>query len=153
MWYLPRSVRFLLYEDELTGAQNEALTDSIRSVVHAASATGHAAKSGLTQWAAVYRLVAHRAATTVERAAKDIALCQGSPGLPRRIDRLDRGGDAGAHLSDRKRQAMDSIQGENLFQWHHVYRNAPKQWISMVHPVRADMVAMRSHRIDMRSKI
>lgn len=71
-WHLPRSVRFLLYEDEVTGSRNEALTDSIRSVVHADYPTGHAAKSALTRWAAVCRLLAPRAATTVERAAKGI---------------------------------------------------------------------------------
>lgn len=128
-WHLPRSVRFLLYEDEVTGSRNEALTDSVRSVAYADYATGHAARAALTRWAAVCRLLAPRAATTVERAASGIvpyaeapeAFCvESTAPAEREMRELNRRFENGGQWTQ--------TGAENLLQWHQVYRHAPKRW-------------------------
>jgi hypothetical protein len=128
-WHLPRSVRFLLYENEVTGSRNQTLTDSIRSVVHGDYPTGHAARSALTRWAAVCRLVAPQAATAVERAAEDIAPYAEAP----EAFCVESTAPAEREMRELNRRFENGGQwtrpgAENLLQWHQVYRHAPKRW-------------------------
>jgi len=128
-WHLPRSVRYLLYNDEVTGSRNEAITDSIRSVVHGDYPTGHAAKSALTRWAAVCRLVAPQAATAVECAAKDIAPYHEAP----EAFCVESTAPAEREMRELNRRFENGGQwtrsgAENLLQWHQVYRHTPKRW-------------------------
>jgi YgiT-type zinc finger domain-containing protein len=128
-WHLPRSVRYLLYNDEVTGARNEALTDSIRAVVHADHSNGHAARLALTRWSAVCRLLAPQAATAVERAASGIAVYAEAP----EVFTVESTAPAEREMRELNRRFENGGQwtrsgAEHLLQYHQVYRHAPERW-------------------------
>ena len=129
-WHLPRSVRYLLYNDEVTGERNEALTDSIREVVHAEYPNGHAAEAALTRWSAVCRLLAPQAATAVERAASGIAVYAEVPDA----FTVESTAPAEREMRELNRRFENGGQwtrpgAENLLQYHQIYRHAPERWV------------------------
>lgn len=128
-WHLPRSVRYGLYNDNVSGDFNGRLTDSLRSLVHEGFPNGVAARKALTRWAAACRLVAPQSATTVERAAPAIAIYAGRPEaftvettapVEREMRELNRRFENGGQWT--------RSGAENLLRWHQIYRHAPAQW-------------------------
>jgi len=128
-WHVPRTVRYLLYNDEVTGNRNEALTDSIRAVTYANFPNGHAAEAALTRWAAAARLLAPQAATAVERAAEGIAAYARAP----ETFCVESTAPAEREMRELNRRFENGGQwtrsgAENLLQYHQIYRHAPERW-------------------------
>jgi hypothetical protein len=128
-WHLPRSIRYELYNDNVSGDFNERLTESLRSLVHEGFPNGVAARKALTRWAAACRLVAPQSATTVERAASAIGIyadraeaftVQTTAPIEREMRELNRRFENGGQWTQ--------TGAENLLRWHQVYRHAPEQW-------------------------
>ena len=128
-WHLPRSIRYELYNDDVSGAFNERLTESLRSLVHEGFPNGVAARKALTRWAAACRLVAPQSATTVERAADAIAIYADQP----EAFTVETTAPAEREMRELNRRFENGGQwtrtgAENLLQWHQIYRHAPNQW-------------------------
>lgn len=134
-WHLPRSIRYGLYNDDVSGDFNERLSGSLRSLVHSQFPNGVAAREALTRWAAACRLVAPQSATTVERAVDSIAIYAERPEAftvettapaEREMRELNRRFENGAQWTRARESEIPSA--ENLLRWHQVYRHAPDQW-------------------------
>jgi hypothetical protein len=128
-WHLPRSIRYELYNDDVSGDFNERLTESLRALVHEGFPNGVAARQALTRWAATCRLVAPQSATTVERAASSIAIYTDRP----EAFAVETTAPAEREMRELNRRFENGGQwtqagAENLLRWHQVYRHAPKQW-------------------------
>jgi hypothetical protein len=128
-WHLPRSVRYGLYNDNVSGDFNGRLTDSLRSLVHEGFPNGVAARKALTRWAAACRLVAPQSATTVERAIDSIAIYAERP----EAFAVETTAPAEREMRELNRRFENGGQwtrsgAENLLRWHQVYRHAPAQW-------------------------
>jgi hypothetical protein len=134
-WHLPRSIRYELYNDDVSGDFNERLTESLRSLVHEGFPNGVAARKALTRWAAACRLVAPQSATTVERAASSIAIYTDRPEAftvettapaEREMRELNRRFENGGQWTQARESEIP--RAENLLRWHQICRHAPKQW-------------------------
>ena len=128
-WHLPRSIRYGLYNDGVSGDFNERLTGSLRSLVHSRFPNGVAAREALTRWAAACRLAAPQSATTVERAAPAIAIYAERP----EAFTVETTAPAEREMRELNRRFENGGQwtrsgAENLLRWHQVYRHAPAQW-------------------------
>ena len=128
-WHLPRSIRYELYNDDVSGDFNERLTDSLRSLVHEGFPNGVAARKALTRWAAACRLVAPQSATTVERAADAIGIYADRP----EAFTVQTTAPAEREMRELNRRFENGGQwtragAENLLRWHQIYRHAPEQW-------------------------
>jgi hypothetical protein len=146
-WHLPRSVRYLLYNDLLyndnvSGEKNQQLTSEVRSLAYADYANPVAAETALTRWAAVRRQLAPQAAGPVERAARQIAV-HARPDPPPSTDfTVETTAPAEREMRELIPTAVGIENGgqwtrsreseipsaENLLQWHQVYRHDPKRW-------------------------
>ncbi len=68
-WHLLRSVRYLLYNDDVSGDRNQQLTSEVRELAYTDYVKPVAAQATLTRWAAVRRHEAPQVAGHIERAA------------------------------------------------------------------------------------
>jgi hypothetical protein len=136
-WHLARSVRHLLYHDDVSGERNRTLTEQVRDLAHADFANPVAAKAALTHWAKVCRACAPQAATCVERAASQIAVYarrDRSPGLsPEPSFTVETTAPAEREMRELNRRFENGGQwtrsgAEALLQWHQVYRHDPERW-------------------------
>jgi hypothetical protein len=137
-WHLPRSVRYLLYNDNVSGEKNQKLTSEVRDLAHTDCANPVAAEAALTRWAAVRRQVAPQAAGHVERAAPQIAVYAMAPPpstnftvettapAEREMRELNRRFENGGQWTRSRESEIPSA--ENLLQWHQVYRHDSKRW-------------------------
>jgi hypothetical protein len=134
-WHLPRSIRYGLYNDDVSGDFNERLTGSLRSLVHEGFPSGAMARDLLQRWAAACDLVAPQSATTVERAIDSIAIYAERPEAftvettapaEREMRELNRRFENGGQWTRPRESEIPSA--ENLLRWHQVYRHAPAQW-------------------------
>jgi len=128
-WHLPRSIRYELYNDDVSGDFNERLSGSLRSLVHSRFPNEVAAREALTRWAAACRLVAPQSATTVERAIDSIAIYAERP----EAFTVETTAPAEREMRELNRRFENGGQwtqagAENLLRWHQVYRHAPAQW-------------------------
>ena len=128
-WHLPRTIRYGLYNDEVSGDFNERLSGSLRSLVHSRFPNGVAAREALTRWAAACRLVAPQSARTVERAVDSIAIYAERP----EAFTVETTAPAEREMRELNRRFENGGQwsrsgAENLLRWHQVYRHAPAQW-------------------------
>ena len=128
-WHLPRTIRYGLYNDDVSGDFNERLSGSLRSLVHSRFPNGVAAREALTRWAAACRLVAPQSATTVERAIDSIAIYAERP----EAFTVETTAPAEREMRELNRRFENGGQwtqagAENLLRWHQVYRHAPAQW-------------------------
>lgn len=133
-WHLPRSVRYLLYNDNVSGERNQQLTSEVRSLAYADYANPVAAETALTRWAAVRRQLAPQAAGHVERAARQIAVYARLNPPPSTDFTVETTAPAEREMRELNRRFENGGQwtrsgAENLLQWHQVYRHDPKQWI------------------------
>jgi hypothetical protein len=132
-WHLPRSVRYLLYNDGVKGEHNETLTREVGQLAHAAYPNAVAAQVVLTRWAAVRRWEAPQAATHVERAAPQIAIyaqesTDASSGFT-----VETTSPAEREMREINRRFENGGQwtrsgAEHLLQWHQIYRHHPERW-------------------------
>jgi hypothetical protein len=132
-WHLPRSVRYLLYNDNVSGQKNHQLTSEVRSLAYADYANPVAAEATLTRWAAVRGQLAPQAAGHVERAARQIAV-YARPSPPSVTEfTVQTTAPAEREMRELNRRFENGGQwtrsgAENLLQWHQVYRHDPKRW-------------------------
>ena len=132
-WHLPRSVRHLLYNDDVSGDRNRKLTSEVRGLAYADYANPVAAQAVLTRWAAVRRQAAPQAAGHVERAAPQIGVyARTDPPLATGFA-VKTTAPAEREMRELNRRFENGGQwtrsgAENLLQWHQVYRHDPKRW-------------------------
>jgi hypothetical protein len=132
-WHLPRSVRYLLYNDNVSGEKNQQLTSEVRDLAHSDYANPIAAQAVLTRWAAVRRPVAPQAAGHVERAAPQIAVYARSAPPPSTNFTVETTAPAEREMRELNRRFENGGQwtrsgAESLLQWHQIYRHDPKRW-------------------------
>jgi hypothetical protein len=132
-WHLPRSVRYLLYNDAVRGATNERLTREVRQLAHADYANPVAARAVLTRWAAVRRSRAPQAAGHVERAAPQIAVYAEPPSSSATPFQVESTAPVEREMRELNRRFENGGQwtrsgAEHLLQWHQVYRHHPERW-------------------------
>lgn len=132
-WHLPRSVRYLLYNDAVKGALNEQLTREVRQLAHADVANPVAARVAFTRWAAVRRPVAPQAAGHVERAAPQMAVYAGTKRADAPRFNVETTAPAEREMRELNRRFENGGQwtrsgAENLLQWHQIYRHHPERW-------------------------
>ncbi len=132
-WHLPRSVRYRLYNDDISGEKNQQLTSEVESLAYADYCNPVAAQTVLTRWAAVRRQVAPKAAGHVERAAPKIAE-YARPDPPQDADfTVETTAPAEREMRELNRRFENGGQwtrpgAENLLQWHQIYHHDPKRW-------------------------
>lgn len=128
-WHLPRSVRYLLYEDDVKGEANEALTDAMREIVFASYGAPSAFRAALTEWVEACRRKAPTAATAVERAVDAIVVYAEAPEaftvettapIEREMRELNRRFENGGQWT--------RAGAEHLLQWHQIYRHDATRW-------------------------
>ena len=132
-WHLPRSVRHLLYNDDVSGDRNQQLTSEVRSLAYTDYANPIAAQATLTRWAAVRRQVAPQAAGHVERAAPQIGVYARSDPPPATEFAVETTAPAEREMRELNRRFENGGQwtrsgAENLLQWHQIYRHDSKRW-------------------------
>ena len=132
-WHLPRSVRHLLYNDDVSGDRNRKLTSEVRGLAYADYANPVAAQAVLTRWAAVRRQEAPQAAGHVERAAPQIGVYARTDPPPATGFAVKTTAPAEREMRELNRRFENGGQwtrsgAENLLQWHQVYRHDPKRW-------------------------
>ena len=132
-WHLPRSVRHLLYNDDVSGDRNKKLTGEVRSLAYTDYANPVAARTVLTRWAAVRRRVAPQAAGHVERAAPQIGIYARSDPPPTAEFAVQTTAPVEREMRELNRRFENGGQwtrsgAENLLQWHQIYRHDPKRW-------------------------
>ena len=132
-WHLPRSVRHLLYNDDVSGDRNKKLTGEVRSLAYTDYANPVAAQATLTRWAAVRRQVAPQAAGHVERAAPQIGVYARSDPPPTTEFAVETTAPVEREMRELNRRFDNGGQwtrsgAENLLQWHQIYRHDPERW-------------------------
>ena len=132
-WHLPRSVRHLLYNDDVSGDRNKKLTGEVRSLAYTDYANPIAAQATLTRWAAVRRQEAPRAAGHVERAAPQIGVYARSDPPPTMEFAVETTAPVEREMRELNRRFENGGQwtrsgAENLLQWHQIYRHDSKRW-------------------------
>ena len=132
-WHLPRSVRHLLYNDDVSGDPNKKLTGEVRSLAYADYANPIAAQATLTRWAAVRRREAPQAAGHVERAAPQIGIYARSDPPPATEFAVQTTAPVEREMRELNRRFENGGQwtrsgAENLLQWHQIYRHDSKRW-------------------------
>ncbi|WP_263841464.1 hypothetical protein [Salinibacter sp.] len=131
-WHLPHSVRYLLYNDDVSGDRNQQLTGEVRSLAYADYANPVAARAVLTRWAAVRRQEAPQAAGHVERAAPQIGVYARSDPPPAAEFAVQTTALVEREMRELNRRFENGGQwtrsgAENLLQWHQVYRHDSKR--------------------------
>jgi len=132
-WHLPRSVRHLLYNDEVSGDRNQQLTGEVRGLAYADYANPVAAQVVLTRWAAVRRQEAPQAAGHVERAAPQIAVYARSDPPTAAGFAVETTAPVEREMRELNRRFENGGQwtrsgAENLLQWHQIYRHDQERW-------------------------
>ncbi|PSR02542.1 MAG: hypothetical protein BRD54_04970 [Bacteroidetes bacterium SW_8_64_56] len=132
-WHLPRSVRHLLYNDDVSGDRNKKLTGEVRSLAYTDYANPIAAQATLTRWAAVRRQEAPQAAGHVERAAPQIGVYARSDPPPTMEFAVETTAPVEREMRELNRRFENGGQwtrsgAENLLQWHQIYRHDSKRW-------------------------
>jgi YgiT-type zinc finger domain-containing protein len=132
-WHLPRSVRHLLYNDDVSGDRNQQLTGEVRDLVYTDYANPVAARTVLTRWAAVRRQEAPQAAGHVGRAAPQIGVYARSDPPPSADFAVETTAPAEREMRELNRRFENGGQwtrsgAENLLQWHQIYRHDRKRW-------------------------
>jgi hypothetical protein len=132
-WHLPRSVRYLLYNDDLSGDRNQQLTGEVRELAYTDYANPVAAQETLVRWAAVRRQEAPQAAGHVERAAPQIGVYARSDPPPSVDFAVETTAPAEREMRELNRRFENGGQwtrsgAENLLQWHQIYRHDSKRW-------------------------
>ena len=132
-WHLPRSVRHLLYNDDVSGDRNKKLTGEVRSLAYTDYANPIAAQATLTRWAAVRRQEAPQAAGHVERAAPQIGVYARSDPSPTMEFAVETTAPVEREMRELNRRFENGGQwtrsgAENLLQWHQIYRHDSKRW-------------------------
>jgi hypothetical protein len=133
-WHLPRSVRYLLYNDDLSGDRNQQLTGEVRELAYTDYANPVAAQETLVRWAAVRRQEAPQAAGHVERAAPQIGVYARSDPPPSVDFAVETTAPAEREMRELNRRFENGGQwtrsgAENLLQWHQIYRHDSKRWV------------------------
>lgn len=142
-WHLPRSVRYRLYNDDISGEKNQQLTSETESLAYAGYANPVAARAVLTRWAAVRRQVAPKAAGHVERAAPKIAEYARPDPPPDADFTVETTAPAEREMRELNRRFENGGQwtcsgAENLLQWHQIYHHDPKRrgrWFPHSEPI------------------
>lgn len=128
-WHLPRTVRFRLYDDEVTGEENQQLTDEMREVVFEDHGGPESTRKALTEWVGAHQAEAPNAAGAVEGAIEGTvvyaevpeAFCvESTAPAEREMRELNRRFENGGQWT--------RIGAENLLQYHQNYRHAPERW-------------------------
>lgn len=132
-WHLPRSVRYLLYNDDVSGDRNQQLTGEVRGLAYTDYANPIAAQATLTRWAAVRRQEAPKAAGHVERAAPQIGVYARSDPPPSASFAVETTAPVEREMRELNRRFENGGQwtrsgAENLLQWHQIYRHDSKRW-------------------------
>ena len=132
-WHLPRSVRHLLYNDDVSGDRNKKLTGEVRSLAYTDYANPIAAQATLTRWAAAGGQEAPRAAGHVERAAPQIGVYARSDPPPTMEFAVETTAPVEREMRELNRRFENGGQwtrsgAENLLQWHQIYRHDSKRW-------------------------
>jgi len=132
-WHLPRSVRYLLYNDDVSGDRNQQLTGEVRELTYTDYANPVAAQATLTRWAAVRRQEAPQAAGHVERAAPQIGVYARSDPPPSDSFTVETTAPVEREMRELNRRFENGGQwtrsgAENLLQWHQIYRHDSKRW-------------------------
>lgn len=132
-WHLPRSVRHMLYNDDVSGDRNQQLTGEVRGLVYTDYANPVAAQATLTRWAAVRRQESPQAAGHVERAAPKIGVYARSDPPPSADFAVETTAPAEREMRELNRRFENGGQwtrsgAENLLQWHQIYRHDSKRW-------------------------
>ena len=132
-WHLPRSVRHLLYNDDVSGDRNKKLTGEVRSLAYTDYANPVAAQAVLTRWAAVRRQEAPQAAGHVERVAPQIGVYARSDPPPTMEFAVETTAPVEREMRELNRRFENGGQwtrsgAENLLQWHQIYRHDSKRW-------------------------
>ena len=132
-WHLPRSVRHLLYNDDVSGDRNKKLTGEVRSLAYTDYANPIAAQATLTRWAAVRRQEAPQASGHVERAAPQIGVYARSNPPPTMEFAVETTAPVEREMRELNRRFENGGQwtrsgAENLLQWHQIYRHDSKRW-------------------------
>ena len=132
-WHLPRSVRYLLYNDGVSGDRNQQLTGEVRELTYTDYANPVAAQTTLTRWAAVRRQEAPQAAGHVERAAPQIGVYARSDPPPSAGFAVETTAPVEREMRELNRRFENGGQwtrsgAENLLQWHQIYRHHSKRW-------------------------
>ena len=126
-WHLPRSVRHLLYNDDVSGDRNKKLTGEVRSLAYTDYANPIAAQATLTRWAAVRRQEAPQASGHVERAAPQIGVYARSDPPPTMEFAVETTAPVEREMREQNRRFESGGQwirsgAENLLKWHQIYR-------------------------------
>jgi hypothetical protein len=128
-WHLPRTVRFRLYDDGVTGEENQQLTDEMREVVFEDHGGPESTRKALTEWVEAHRAEAPNAAGAVEGAVEGTVVYAEAPEAfcvestapaEREMRELNRRFENGGQWT--------RIGAENLLQYHQIYRHAPERW-------------------------
>ena len=132
-WHLSRSVRHLLYNDDVSGDRNKKLTGEVRSLAYTDYANPIAAQATLTRWAAVRRQEAPQASGHVERAAPQIGVYARSDPPPTMEFAVETTAPVEREMRELNRRFENGGQwtrsgAENLLQWHQIYRHDSKRW-------------------------
>ena len=132
-WHLPRSVRYLLYNDDVSGDRNQQLTGEVRELAYTDYANPVAAQATLIRWAAVRRQEAPQAAGHVERAAPQIGVYARSNPPPSADFAVETTAPVEREMREINRRFENGGQwtrsgAENLLQWHQIYRHDSKRW-------------------------
>jgi len=132
-WHLPRSVRHLLYNDDVSGDRNKKITGEVRSLAYTDYPNPVAARKVLTRWAAVRRQEAPQAAGHVERAAPQIGVYARSDPPPSASFTVETTAPVEREMRELNRRFENGGQwtrsgAENLLQWHQIYRHDSKRW-------------------------
>jgi hypothetical protein len=132
-WHLPRSVRYLLYNDDVSGDRNQQLTREVRELAYTDYANPIAAQTTLIRWAAVRRQEAPQAAGHVERAAPQIRVYARSDPPPSADFAVETTAPVEREMRELNRRFENGGQwtrsgAENLLQWHQIYRHDSKRW-------------------------
>jgi YgiT-type zinc finger domain-containing protein len=132
-WHLPRSVRHLLYNDDVSGDRNKKLTGEVRGLAYADYANPVAAREVLTRWVAAGGQEAPRAAGHVERAAPQIGVYARTDPPPATDFAVETTAPVEREMRELNRRFENGGQwtrsgAENLLQWHQIYRHNSKRW-------------------------
>jgi len=132
-WHLPRSVRHLLYNDDVSGDRNKKLTGEVRGLAYADYANPVAAREVLTRWAAAGGQEAPRAAGHVERAAPQIGVYARTDPPPATDFAVETTAPVEREMRELNRRFENGGQwtrsgAKNLLQWHQIYRHNSKRW-------------------------
>jgi YgiT-type zinc finger domain-containing protein len=132
-WHLPRSVRYLLYNDDVSGDRNQQLTSEVRELTYTDYTNPIAAQATLTRWAAVRRQEAPQATGHVERAAPQVGVYARSDPPPSADFAVETTAPVEREMRELNRRFENGGQwtrsgAENLLQWHQIYRHDSKRW-------------------------